>query len=126
MKFVKSKLEPVMVTINDTEYPAILNFKALAELEEITGEDFHKTVDAFVNKGVSPIKLLKMMHVALKAGGVDIQLDDLLGIDYDIKLVGHFSEKMTELLVRSLKTDDIIADDDTKSDKKKTKKIPER
>jgi len=124
MKFEKRNLDPVMITINEVEYPAILNFRALSELEKITGKSFHETIEAFTTTGISSLKLMEMVYVSLKAGGVDITLDDFMDIDYDIQLIGHFSEKMTELIVRCIKTEDIIVDDDSSINKKKPAKRP--
>jgi len=122
VKFIKSNLDPIIITICGTDYPALLSFRALTELEELTGEGFNITMNKFAVGDYSPSDILKVVFVSLKGGGVDVVYDDLLSIDYSTELMTHLTQKTTDLFLRHAGINDMGKDEDDDKKKQTTKK----
>ncbi|MCL1999133.1 MAG: gene transfer agent family protein [Turicibacter sp.] len=104
-KFVRSNIEPIMIELGGVEYPARLTFAALAELEELTDTSFLVLFDHFVKGTATLDSLMKMLFVALKAGGVDVSLADLQGESYTKEFLEVTLLKLANLLSKSQKVD---------------------
>jgi len=122
MKFIKSNLDPVIIVINEVEYPAKLTFRALAELEEITETTFMRLFSKMEGSNLTAEELIKMTYVSLKAGGLDITLDDLFDNDFNVKSTNNMMTQIGKLLTRTMKVVSILESEeavDGDDDKKK-------
>jgi len=103
MQFVKSHLEPIMIILNGVEYPARLNFKALAELEELIHDSFMVLFDRFSEGKFTINDILSLVYVSLKCGGVEIEIDDLQDMDFSPEFFKESMKEITKLLSRTQK-----------------------
>ena len=99
MKFEKSKLEPVEIEINGTKYPARLPFRACVELEEMFNMSFLKVFDKFADMGATAEEITSVLYVILKHGGVELEKEDLLDIEFSIDVM----EGISAVLMRASK-----------------------
>ena len=118
MQFVKSNLEPILFEINGVKYPARLPFKALAELEELTKSSFMVLFDKFATGGFVSSDLLNILYVALKHGGVEIELNDLMDMEISSELLREVMNEISNLLNRTQKVVSQLQDNEPE---KKTK-----
>ncbi|MCL2197314.1 MAG: gene transfer agent family protein [Defluviitaleaceae bacterium] len=124
MKLEKRKLDPVIIKINGVDYPAKLTHRALLELEDITGEMFISLFAKMENTDLSSLGILQIIYVALKGGGVDLTLDDLLDTEFTTDDSILFMNCVTELLNRAMGVTSGIADDIPPDKKAKKKNTP--
>jgi len=103
MRFERSRLESVIITVGGVGYPARLPFKALAELEELSRESFMILFDRFATGNFNIADILNIVYVALKNGGVELTLEDLNDIDFTSDDLRILMANITELLNRAQK-----------------------
>ena len=96
MKFIKREIEPHMLKVAGGEYPAIFSYRAISEIEEITGIQYTYTlfrldseydengilvqdIDGDIpNLGLTTRETAGIVFGMLKAAGVDVTYQDLL------------------------------------------------
>ena len=82
MKFKLKRLEPVQITIQGKLYPAKLTNRAIIELEEITGVSHIQFLSRLDGASTNIKDIHALLYVSLKGGGVEIEYDDLLELDF--------------------------------------------
>jgi hypothetical protein len=110
VKFVKSKLEPVMIEIDGAEYPGILNFRALAELEELSGCSFMAVFTRFSEGNLYVNDIINILYASLKEAGVEIELDDLMQLNFTKDFLVKTIKGITNLIETTQKVESVIDD----------------
>ena len=118
MQFQKSKLEPITIELGGEKYPARLPFKALAELEELTKMSFMTLFDKFATASFTSNDLINILYIALKYGGVEVEIDDLQEMEISSEVLRTVMDEIANLLKRTQKVVSQIQDHQ-KPDKKK-------
>jgi len=127
MKFEKKKIDPVMISIGGVEYPAKLTNRAMIELEEITGEVYTALFTRIETLTATLKDLQIILYVALKGGGVELTLEDMLDSEYTYDDFGSTIGSLTELINRAfgISTDlDVDGVKEKKTAKNKTPRKP--
>ena len=75
MNFILRETQPLNLTINGVEYPAIWNFKAIAIMEDYTGFMHLYTLARFKKEQFEPKEFIGALLGVLKAAGVTYEID---------------------------------------------------
>ena len=102
MKFEKRKLDPVLITLGGVEYPAKLTNRAMIELEDITGQSYTAFLEKVENGSAGILDVQTLLYAALKGGGVDLTLDDMLDADFSLFESADIMSKLGDVLDRAV------------------------
>jgi len=87
MKFQKSRLEPLTLTIGGNDYPAFLTNSGMMELEQLTGKEFAEIFEMFASSKYGTKDLMATTYVLLKGGGVELTLEDLDSEPFNVGVI---------------------------------------
>ena len=115
MKFEKSKLDPLMLEIGGIQYPLKVSFTAMAEFEEYFSMSYQQVLEKLLEQNLNVKEFQFVLYTLLKAGGVDLVLEDLDDADFTLDALNV----MTDALIRSNKVLSILAEPTEGTAKKK-------
>ena len=87
MRFEKSRLEPITMTLGGVKYPVFLTNGGMMELEELTGKKFTEIIDMYATGDYGAKDIRDTTYVMLRGGGVDVTLDDLEYAEFNLGII---------------------------------------
>ena len=114
MKFKKSRLEPLKITLDGNEYPAFITNGGMMELEELAGKSFPEIINMYVTESYTTKDLMHTTYIALKGGGVEVTLEDLETTGFSIGVV----DILLAALNQYSQVDNILTPDKESGEKK--------
>ena len=94
MKFEKSRLEPIKLSLGGVDYPVRVTFNGMAELEEKFELSYTEVLDKCISQNLKAKEVQFILHVLLKGGGVEVTLDDLNKVDFTIDVFDALSDAL--------------------------------
>ena len=117
MKFEKSKLEPLKITLGGHEYPAFLTNGGMMELEKLTGKSFFEVFNMFGTGTYTISDVIAATYVMLKGGGVDVTIEDIEQAEFNVKVL----DVLNDALMNYGGVESILENPEGEQDKKKKK-----
>lgn len=77
MQFIKRAIEPQFITIAGNKYPAIYNFKAIQNQEDVSGISHVITTTRISQNVPTAIDIVSVVYGMLTAAGVETTPDDV-------------------------------------------------
>ena len=87
MKFQKSRLEPLTMTLGGNNYPVFLTNGGMMELEQLIDKRFTEIFEMFASGNYGAKDLMATTYVMLKGGGVKVTLEDLEDVEFSMGVI---------------------------------------
>ena len=91
-----------MISIGGVKYPAKLTNRAMIELEDITGQSYTVFLQKVEDGSAGICDVQTLLYAALKGGGVDVTLDDVLDSDFSLFESADIMGKLGDVLDRAI------------------------
>lgn len=114
MKFEIKRLAPVSINIDGIDFPAFLPNKALLELEKLCGDSFLSIFNRFAVGDYTISDIINMLFVAFKHGGVEISIEDIREMEFNMTRHKSIMAGIGELMKHTQSVESSIANDGKK------------
>lgn len=87
MKFQKSRLEPLTMTLGGNDYPVFLTNGGMMELEQLINKKFTEIFEMFASGNYGAKDLMSTTYVMLRGGKVEVTLEDLEHTEFNMGVI---------------------------------------